>query len=333
MISCSCLRDPSPEALRILRSPEAWACNTCGSTDGVWVCLHCGHVGCGRRAQHPLLGGGHALHHHFAAGKRHAVCVDAFNKTAWSHASDDWVIDEPPWLAALRAEGCASPLQLVVADEMPTPLGEQSITAPAAASGLKNLGNTCYMNATLQAMSHLESFRGFFRDFVKGETSSSSKPLTLGTVVITRQDTPAWKKQTESRAAQPLATALHGLLRVGWSGRYPLISPHAFVHTVWAQTELFEPPQQHDAQEFLSHLLGRLSEELGSGGTGVSPLTLPSGTPPPWPRARPRALAFPVLTPAICSFAGVGTQPRRARSRPCRPAPRSTARSSPSSSE
>ena len=87
---CRHLREPSPEALRVLRSPELWSCKTCGSTDGVWVCLECGHVGCGRRAHHPLLGGGHALHHHFAAGSHHAVVIDAANLHAvHCHACDD----------------------------------------------------------------------------------------------------------------------------------------------------------------------------------------------------------------------------------------------------
>ena len=58
--SCSHLRPPLAEALAALRSPLSWQCKVCGSTDGVWVCLHCGHVGCGRRANHPELGGGHS---------------------------------------------------------------------------------------------------------------------------------------------------------------------------------------------------------------------------------------------------------------------------------
>ena len=64
MERCPHLRQPSPAALLTLRDPTAWSCRVCASTDGVWVCLGCGHVGCGRRAHLPALGGGHSRHHY-----------------------------------------------------------------------------------------------------------------------------------------------------------------------------------------------------------------------------------------------------------------------------
>lgn len=86
-VACAHLpQEPSDEALRVLREPTLWACKVCGSTDGVWVCLSCGHVGCGARASHPSLGGGHARHHHFATGNTHAVCIDAITQSCLCHA-------------------------------------------------------------------------------------------------------------------------------------------------------------------------------------------------------------------------------------------------------
>ncbi|KAL7538838.1 hypothetical protein ACHAXR_008821 [Thalassiosira sp. AJA248-18] len=60
---CPHLHEPTEEAGNRLRNPLKWACDSCHSTDGIWCCLSCGHIGCGRRAHLPALGGGHSKHH------------------------------------------------------------------------------------------------------------------------------------------------------------------------------------------------------------------------------------------------------------------------------
>ncbi|KAL3826983.1 hypothetical protein ACHAXA_000047 [Cyclostephanos tholiformis] len=63
---CPHLTEPTDEAWNRLRNPLRWACDSCQSTDGIWCCLRCGHIGCGRRAHLPALGGGHSKHHFHA---------------------------------------------------------------------------------------------------------------------------------------------------------------------------------------------------------------------------------------------------------------------------
>ena len=131
-------------------------------------------------------------------------------------------------------------------------------------TGLANLGNSCFVNAVLQALAHCTPFRVYFRDFLKAEA-----PVSLGATTIHKEDTPHLKARAEGAPVAPLdaklCRAVHALLRVMWSGEYSTISPHEFVQTVWAASggERFASLRQHDAQEFLTFVISSISDELG----------------------------------------------------------------------
>lgn len=85
MDDCPHLRKPTQCAWQRLRDPLQWKCDSCLSTDGIWVCLTCGHTGCGRRAHLPALGGGHSKHHYHTT---HGNTVVAACKTASESSSN-----------------------------------------------------------------------------------------------------------------------------------------------------------------------------------------------------------------------------------------------------
>lgn len=137
---------------------------------------------------------------------------------------------------------------------------------PPGCAGLRNLGNTCYMNSVLQALSHCTGFRSFFNDFLR-----AAAPLRLGEstgpkVRLDRQTTAKHLLRLQDSEEEPdrlaLTEAIHALLRVLWSGRWQVISPKAFVHAVWTHGGLFAARRQQDASEFLGFVLDRLDEEL-----------------------------------------------------------------------
>ncbi|KAJ7332992.1 hypothetical protein JRQ81_015172 [Phrynocephalus forsythii] len=170
-------------------------------------------------------------------------------------------------------------------------------------TGLKNLGNTCYMNSILQVLSHLQKFRECFLTLdlceteellaktVNGKSRMSGKLISgpaptesgrndqLGS--HGRQSLPAGLNGGSSiskslELMQPkepnskhisLCHELHTLFRVMWSGKWASVSPFAMLHSVWSLIPAFRGYDQQDAQEFLCELLDKVQQELESEGT------------------------------------------------------------------
>jgi BRCA1-associated protein len=59
------------------------ACEVCGRRDNLWMCLICGHIGCGRYE------GEHAVAHFTATG--HAYSMELQSQRVWDYAGDGYV--------------------------------------------------------------------------------------------------------------------------------------------------------------------------------------------------------------------------------------------------
>ncbi|KAK0556562.1 ubiquitin-specific protease doa4 [Tilletia horrida] len=108
-------------------------------------------------------------------------------------------------------------------------------------TGLKNLGNSCYMNATLQCLSATVPLAEFFLDGRYKKAVNRSNPL--GTQGV-------------------LAEAFAQLVRVMWSEKYDFVSPVTFREAITRFAPSFRGYEQHDSQEFLVFLLDGLHEDL-----------------------------------------------------------------------
>jgi len=53
-----------------------------------------------------------------------------------------------------------------------------------------------------------------------------------------------------------LGNELSALLRVMWSGKWAIVSPHQMLSAVWTKMPFFKGYTQHDAQEFLRWAVG-----------------------------------------------------------------------------
>ncbi|KAM4747404.1 ubiquitin carboxyl-terminal hydrolase 44 isoform 2-T2 [Rhinophrynus dorsalis] len=187
-------------------------------------------------------------------------------------------------------------------------------TVTPGVTGLRNLGNTCYMNSILQILSHLHVFRECFLQLDlnqtqellaaagNGKTRSSSKyPTTSNLANVTKKHTKIERSvarrqsfssglsggASDSRIMeliQPkepsskhisLCHELHTLFQVMWSGKWALVSPFAMLHSVWRLIPAFRGYAQQDAQEFLCELLDKVQQELETTGTRY-PALIPS---------------------------------------------------------
>ncbi|KAJ8916678.1 hypothetical protein NQ315_000323 [Exocentrus adspersus] len=119
-----------------------------------------------------------------------------------------------------------------------------TICLPPGATGLHNLGNTCFMNAALQAVSNTRPLTLYFqRDSQLSELNCTNPLGTKGAVA---------KRYTE-------------LCRELWAGSTRSVAPVRLRYCVTKHAPHLAGGDQHDSQEFLAWLLDALHEDLNRG--------------------------------------------------------------------
>ncbi len=140
--------------------------------------------------------------------------------------------------------------------------GAQTIDTGDGIVGLYNMGNTCYMNSSIQCLSHTPIFRDYFTSKCYLKDINTTNPLghqgrlaQVSAVLINS----LWKRFNQQMPHQPK--------RVTAPGSYapvnaPALTPKTFKESIGQFNELFAGNEQHDAQELLAFILGGLSEDL-----------------------------------------------------------------------
>ena len=107
--------------------------------------------------------------------------------------------------------------------------------------GLKNLGNTCYMNTALQCINSCWELTNFFLRKNIEEKINKSNPLGY-----------------KGLLCKSYGNLLHHL----WYGTSPVYSPDIFLSIISDINETFAGKHQQDAHEFLNFLIDGLHEDL-----------------------------------------------------------------------
>ncbi|KAM6166534.1 ubiquitin carboxyl-terminal hydrolase 31 isoform 2-T2 [Erethizon dorsatum] len=170
----------------------------------------------------------------------------------------------------------------------PPPASCASPAPPACAAepvpgvaGLRNHGNTCFMNATLQCLSNTELFAEY---------------LALGQYRAGRPEPSPDPEQSAGRSAQgqgEVTEQLAHLVRALWTLEYTPQHSRDFKSIVSKNALQYRGNSQHDAQEFLLWLLDRVHEDLNHAvkQSGQPPLKPPSET-----DMMPEGPSFPVCS-------------------------------------
>jgi len=127
-----------------------------------------------------------------------------------------------------------------VSDDGNTP-STTSRSAVAGTVGLRNLGNTCFMNAGLQCLSHIGPLSDYFLTGKFAEDVNRTSPLGCGGELACACAFACAFWEGDAKSYNP--AALHGKLAK--------FAPH-----------LFEGFEQQDVQEFLAFCLDGLHEDL-----------------------------------------------------------------------
>lgn len=107
-------------------------------------------------------------------------------------------------------------------------------------TGLKNLGNSCYMNSIIQCLSNTTHLTKYFTDNLYIDDLNTSDSTTQGQVV------------------EEVAQVIKAL----WRGQYKSISPHDLKITVGQYKLQFDSYEQQDSHEFLTFLLDWMHNDL-----------------------------------------------------------------------
>ncbi|XP_034382573.1 ubiquitin carboxyl-terminal hydrolase 44 [Cyclopterus lumpus] len=185
-------------------------------------------------------------------------------------------------------------------------------TVTPGVTGLRNLGNTCYMNSILQVLSHLHVFRECFLRLDLTQALELLASAVHGQLAVKAPSQTQIQSQTQSPLIQrrgfhassgsgtglsggasrtrsmeliqpkepsskhiSLCHELHTLFQVMWSGKWALVSPFAMLHSVWQLIPAFRGYAQQDAQEFLCELLDKVQHELESTGKHTTTAGVP----------------------------------------------------------
>ncbi|KAJ4975564.1 hypothetical protein NE237_000670 [Protea cynaroides] len=249
----------------VIVPPSGWKCCKCDKTDNLWLNLTDGMILCGRRNWDGSGGNNHAIEHYKEtnyplAVKLGTITADFEGADVFSYPEDEIVLDPllPQHLAFFGID--FSSLQKTEMTTAEKELdqntnfdwnriqesGEQvePLFGPGY-TGLINLGNSCYLAATMQVVFSTSSF-----------SSRYHKKQSL-------------KQAFESAPADPtldLNTQLtklgHGLL----SGKYSVLAeekqegipPRMFKAVIAGSHPEFSSMRQQDALEFFLHLLDKV---------------------------------------------------------------------------
>ncbi|XP_042797720.1 ubiquitin carboxyl-terminal hydrolase 3 isoform X3 [Prionailurus viverrinus] len=222
-------------------SPSSWCCSVCRSNKSPWVCLTCSSVHCGRYVN------GHAKKHYEDAQvplanhkksekqdkPQHTVCMDCSSYSTYCYRCDDFVVNDTKLGLVQKVREHLQNLEnsaftadrhrkrkLLENSSLNTKLLKvNGSTTGICATGLRNLGNTCFMNAILQSLRSLvEEFRKTLCALWQGSQTAFSPESLFYVVWKIMPNFRGYQQQDAHEFMRYLLDHLHLELQGGFNG-------------------------------------------------------------------------------------------------------------------
>ncbi|CBY18438.1 unnamed protein product [Oikopleura dioica] len=263
--------------VKVLSDPSKWKCCKCDLTENLWLNLSDGSLLCGRKNWDGSGGNGHALEHFNET--KYPLCVKLGTITSeggdvFSYAEDDMVTD--PHLAkhlshwgidvanSKKTEMSMAEMELEmnkkVGSEYAAIIESGQELEPlfgAFHTGIKNLGNTCYIGSILQSLFSLPYFREKFQQPAEYDANCHEN--------FWKQFQRVGHALCSGDYAQPIIAKDSSGNSVPQGAEQEGISPGLFKSIVSKGHADFQTNQQQDAVEFLLHLLDVIKKEAKKG--------------------------------------------------------------------